>query len=77
MNQAVSLPVNRHSEDCTKWKVFVLFLVFFNVCLFLRESASESRGGAERRKTQKLKQAPAVGTEPNAGLELTNRKIMT
>ena len=46
-----------------------------------------SGGGAERetdRETerQNLKQAPgselrAVSTEPNAGLELTNREIMT
>ena len=42
-----------------------------------------SRGGAEReRETQNPKQAPgsrlqAVSTEPNAGLELTNCKIMT
>ena len=41
-----------------------------------------SRGGAEREKTtQNLKQAPgseqAVSTEPNVGLEPTDREIMT
>ena len=37
-----------------------------------------SRGGAGERETKNLKQPPgSVNTEPIAGLELTDREIMT
>ena len=45
---------------------------------FLRERETEceqGRGRERERETQHLKQAP--GTEPDAGLKLTNREIMT
>ena len=64
--------------------MFWFFLIFLNIYLFLRDRGrqSMSRGGGEReRETQNLKQAPGselfVTTEPDAGLELTNCKIMT
>ena len=34
-------------------------------------------GGAERRRHRIRSRLPAVSTEPNMGLELTNYKIMT
>ena len=53
---------------------------FFNVYLSLRdrERQSMSRGGAERQGDTESKAGPrlrAISTEPNAGLELTNRDI--
>ena len=45
-------------------------IVFFkNVYLFLREGGAETGGGGER-------ESPA-GSEPDAGLSLTNREIVT
>ena len=42
------------------------------------EKESTSGGGAEREGvTEDLKQAPADGREPNAGLKLMNSEIMT
>ena len=35
-----------------------------------------SRGGAEREKDRRSEAGSADSREPNAGLELTNRKIM-
>ena len=56
-------------------------LIFFNVCLFLRETYSLWAGeGHRERETQNPKQAPGselVSTEPDTGLELTDREIMT
>ena len=49
---------------------FSLFLVF----IFERERTS--RGGAEREGDTEL-EAGSVSAEPDVGLELTNRKIMT
>ena len=57
--------------------------MFIYLFIFLRERQSMNGGGSEReRETQNLKQAPgsrfrAVGTEPGAGLELTDREIVT
>ena len=49
---------------------------FFNV--YLSSRTSTSRGGTGGRGTQDLKQAPrAVSTEPDTGLELTDREIVT
>ena len=47
-----------------------------------RQSHEQGRGRERERETQSPKQAPgsrlrAVGTEPDAGLELTNHEIMT
>ena len=53
-----------------------------NVYLFLRdrERRSTSGGGAEREgdaESEAGSRLPAVSTEPDAGLELTDLKIMT
>ena len=56
------------------------FGYFFNVYLFLKERQSVSGGGAEKEGDTESEagfRLQAVGTEPNVGLELTNRKIMT
>ena len=50
-----------------------LFLFVFG--LFLREQAS--RGGAEREGDRIPGRFRAVSTEPDVGLELTNREITT
>ena len=51
---------------------FFFFKFFFNVYLFLRQRETEhERGRVRERETQNLKQAP--GSEPDAGLELTDR----
>ena len=54
---------------------------FFNVYLFLgqRETEHERGRGRERGRHRigNRLQAPAVSTEPDAGLEPTNREIMT
>ena len=60
----------------------VFFLIFFNVYLFLRgrKRQSVSRAGAEREGETECEagfRLRAVSTEPDAGLELTDRKIMT
>ena len=55
-------------------------LFFFNVCLFLRETQSVNGGGAEREgdtESEAGSRLRTVSTEPDAGLELTNREIMT
>ena len=60
--------------------VFFFFLkIFLNVCLFFRqrEHVHTSRGGAEREGERGSKAGSALIAEPNAGLELTNLKIMT
>ena len=63
------------------WFFSLYFLFnFFNVYLFLRERQSTSRGGAEREGDTESKawsRLRAVSTEPNVGLEPTNREIMT
>ena len=56
------------------------FLIFLNVYLFLRERQrqSASRGGVEREgdtESEAGSRLPAVSTEPDAGLELTDREI--
>ena len=55
---------------------------FFYMYLFLRdrERQSTSWGGAERKgdtESEAGSRLRAVSTEPHAGLELTNREIMT
>ena len=51
----------------------------FNVYLLLRERQGASRGGAERGRPRIWSRLRfwAVSTEPDVGLELTNREIMT
>ena len=52
----------------------------FNVCVFLRERESVSKGGAEREgdaESQVGSRLRAVSTEPDTGLEPTNLEIMT
>ena len=59
---------------------FLFLLYFLNVCLFLRERQSANRGGAERERdtgSEAGSRLRAVSTEPDAGLEPTNREIMT
>ena len=56
------------------------FLKKFNVYLFLRETQSLSWGGAEREgdtESTAGSRLRAISTEPGAGLELTDREIMT
>ena len=48
--------------------------------IFEREKESTSQGGAERKgdtESEAGSRFSAVSTEPDAGLELTNREIMT
>ena len=60
---------------CSRGSFFFLSF-FFNVYLFLRESTSG--GGAEREGEQRSQgRFRADGREPDAGLEPTNREIMT
>ena len=62
------------------WRERLFYLIFLNVYLVLRERerAYTSRGGTEReRETEGLSRLHAVSTEPNMGLEPTNREIMT
>ena len=71
--------------------MFLTFLIgslclhfFLNIYLFFlrgRERQSVSGGGAEREREKKTLKAgsrlPAVGIEPDAGLEPMNREIVT
>ena len=51
---------------------------FFNICLFLRDRERQrDRGGAEREGDTESKAVQAISTEPDVGLEFTNREIMT
>ena len=67
---------------CGWSKAVVKFLLFFffNVCLFLGETecewgrGRESEGDTESEAGSRL---PAVSAEPEAGLELMNREIVT
>ena len=45
--------------------------------LFIFERERTGRGGAEREAERISGRLLAVSTEPNVGLELTNREIMT
>ena len=53
---------------------------FFNVYLFLRQRHSMNRGGAEREgdiESEIGSRLRAISPEPHAGLELTDREIVT
>ena len=53
---------------------------FFNIYLFLRDIQNMSRGGTEKEGDTESKASSrlsAVSTESDAGLEPTNREIMT
>ena len=55
---------------------------FFNVCLFLRETETARDGEGQRgregdRESEAGSRLRAVSTEPDAGLELTSREVMT
>ena len=55
-------------------------LKFFLLFIFERDRHSRSRGGAEREgdtESEAGSRLRAVSPEPDAGLELTDRKIMT
>ena len=57
-----------------------LLFYFFNLYLFLREREHVSRGGAEREGDTEFEAGSrlgAISTEPDAGLELMDREIMT
>ena len=59
---------------------FYFFYYIFNVCFWERERESTKRGGAEREgdtESEAGSRLWAVSTEPDEGLELTNREIMT
>ena len=54
--------------------------IFFNIYSFLRERQRVSRAGEEREgdtESEAGSRLQAVSTEPDAGLELTDREIMT
>ena len=56
------------------------YVIIFNVYLFLRQRQSMNRGGAEREgdtESETGSRLWAVSTEPEAGLELTDREIVT
>ena len=61
----------------------MIFFNFLNTYIFFKERETEreresmSKGGSEKESTQNPKQAPAVSTVPDAGLEPTDREIMT
>ena len=76
-------------DDSSTCDVRFLLCVFF-LSLFIpreretererereRERESESRGGAERGRQRIPSRLHAISTEPNAGLNLKNRRIMT
>ena len=82
-----SFLVARTSQDCNirccfstvSW-LSIFFKKFFNVYLFLRERQSANMGGAEREGDTESKAGSrlrAISTERDAGLKLTNRKIVT
>ena len=57
----------------------IFLKIFFKVYFFERVRQSTSGGRAERGgdpESQAGSRLPAVSTEPDAGLELTNREIM-
>ena len=77
LNMYYGLSLNdSHPNVCVKWYVVLFF--FFNVYLFFKESMSggraEREGDTESEAGSRLQ---AVSTEPNVGLELTNRENMT
>ena len=56
--------------------------IFFNVYLFLRQRETEHEQGRGRKRegdteSETGSRLRAVSTEPDAGLELTDREIMT
>ena len=58
----------------------LFFNFFFNTYLLMRERWSASGGGAEREgdtESETGSRLQAVSTEPDAGLEPTNREFMT
>ena len=54
---------------------YILKNFFFNLLIFERQSVSE--GGAGREGSRAGSRLQAVSTEPDAGLELMDRKIIT
>ena len=65
----------------TSLSLYVSVFLFLNVYLFLRdrERKSTNGGGAERERERDRipSRLHAIGTEPDSGLELTNREIVT
>ena len=64
----------------TAMKKTCLFLKFFLMFIFDRERQSMRGGGAERggdTESEAGSRLRAISTEPDAGVELTNREIMT
>ena len=60
--------------------LFLKKIFFFNVYFWDRERQSMNGGGAEREgdtESETGSRPRAVSTEPDAGLELTNREIVT
>ena len=68
-----SIPTSVHLFRVTLWACFLLSF-FKNVCLFWER---ESRRGAEREGERISSSLGTVTTEPDAGLNLVNREIMT
>ena len=68
------------SSDFPKLSRLSLLKFFFNVYLFLRQRQSMNGRGAEREgdtESEAGSKPRAVSAEPNAGLELVNREIVT
>ena len=70
------------NQACWNYKYIVFLFFFFNVYLFLRQRETEHEQGRRREREGDTESETgsrlwAVSTEPDAGLELTDREIMT
>ena len=66
--------------SCPIWSYSFFLIIFFNIYLFLRQRQSMNGGGAEREgdtESETGSRLWAISPEPNAGLELTDREIVT
>ena len=57
--------------------IFIFFLNFFNVYLFLRQRETEHERGRGRHRMEAGFRLWAISPEPDVGLELTDREIVT
>ena len=78
----VSEQLSQASTNSTSAQSLFIFIkkLCFNVYLFLKERQSVNRGGSEREgdtESEAGSRLRAVSTEPDAGLQLKSREIMT
>ena len=69
-----------HPQATLSSGLYPLLNFFFTVLLIIIERQSVSRGGAEKEgdtESETGSRLRAVSTEPDAGLKLSNREIMT